>query len=181
MGEGDKNWDSLTARGLHFGPVLERCVKLAASLWRQVQHIPNRNQLVDATFFDVVSQPWMATVKMAKRAVAVSRENGNRGVLMSRRVFAAKIVLESAFAGAQQTQSVPASFASIRAQRGRIRRGDNRQVHILRQVMSDAIVAVDPGSTHRARIDLLLAKHEVIDYQRTIGRGEQLAQPYFYC
>src|SRR5207302_10240601 len=99
-------------------------------------------------------------------------------VLISRRVFAAEIVLESAFAGAQQTQSLPASFASIRAQRGWIRRGDNRQVSILREVMSNSIVAVDPGSTHRARIDLLLSKHEVIDHQRMIRRGEQLAQLY---
>src|SRR6266536_2783251 len=100
---------------------------------------------------------------------------------MSRRVFAAKIVLESAFTGAQQTQFVPASFASIRTQRGRISSSDNCQIYILRHVMSDAIVAVDPGSAHRARIRLLLSKHEVIDHERTIRRGEQLAQPYRLC
>src|SRR5205823_3927114 len=170
-----------TRHRLHLGPVLERRVERPSALRRQVQHIPNRNQLIDATLFDVVGQPWMAAVKMTQRAVIVSRENRNRRVLMSRRVFAAEIVLKSAVARAQQTQSVPASFASIRAQRGRISSSDDRQVHILRQVMSDAIVAVDPGSTHRARIDLLLSKHEVIDHQRTIRRSEQLAQPYFYC
>src|SRR6266849_5045000 len=100
---------------------------------------------------------------------------------MSFAIFAAEIVLEGAFTGAQQTQSIPASFASPRAQRGWIRRGDNRQLHVLRQVMSDAIEAVDPGSTHRARYGLLPSVHEVIDHQRTIGTGKQLAQPYGFC
>jgi len=88
---------------LHLDPVLERRIKLAASLRRQVQHIPNRNQLIDAALFDVVGQPWMATVKMAQRAITVSRENRNRRVLMSFAIFAAEIVLKSAVAGAQQT------------------------------------------------------------------------------
>src|SRR5207245_6340670 len=96
----------LAARGLHplnLGTVVERCVELAASLRRQVQQIPNRSQLIDAALFDVVGQPWMATVEMAQRAVAVSSENRNRRVLMSFGIFASEIVLESAFAGAQQT------------------------------------------------------------------------------
>ena len=118
----------------------------------------------------------MTTVKMAKRAILISSEHRDRRVLISLAIFAAKIVLESALACAQQTQSVPTSFASIRAQRGWIRRGDNRQIHVLRDVMSDAIVAIDPGSAHWARIDLLLSKHEVINHQRTIRRGEQFAQ-----
>src|SRR2546428_2957762 len=91
--------DNLTPRRVHLGTVIERRVKGASSLWRQIKDIPNRIQLVDATLFDVSCQPRMSTVKMAQRAVAVSRENRNRRVLMSRRVFAAEIVLESAFAG----------------------------------------------------------------------------------
>src|SRR5439155_1657347 len=93
----------LTAGRLHLSPVLERCIPLAASLRRQVQHIPNRIQLINAAVFDVVGQPWMATVKMAQRAVTLTRENRNRRVLTSFGVFAAEIVLKSAVAGAQQT------------------------------------------------------------------------------
>src|SRR6266850_114433 len=108
---------SLAASPLHLCPVLERRIKLAASLRRQVQHIPNRIQLINAALFDVLGQPWMTTVKMAQRAIAVSRENRNRGVLMSFAIFAAEIVLKSAVAGAQQTQFVPTSLQRVRAQR----------------------------------------------------------------
>src|SRR5437870_8377522 len=88
---------------LHLGPVIERRVKGASSLWRQIKDIPNRIQLIDAALFDVIGQPRMATVKMAQRAVTVSSENRNRRVLLSFAIFAAEIVLESAFSGAQQT------------------------------------------------------------------------------
>src|SRR3989441_4604634 len=67
--------DNLTPRCLHLRTVIERRVKGASSLWRQIKDIPNWIQLIDATLFDVVGQPRMATVKMAQRAVAVSREN----------------------------------------------------------------------------------------------------------
>src|SRR6266567_7684385 len=153
------------ARRLHLGPVLERCIPLTSALRRQVHNIPNRILLVNAALFDVVGQPWMPTVKMAQRAITVSRENRNRRVLMSFAIFAAEIVLESAFAGAQQTEFVPSSFTSVCAQRGRISRGDNRQVNVLREVMSDSIEAIDPGGTHWARIRLLPSVHEVIDHE----------------
>src|SRR5258706_15618398 len=86
-------------RPFHFRPVLERRIKLAASLRRQVQHIPNRIQLVNAALFDVVCQPRMATVKMAQRAITVARENRNRRVLISFAILAAEIILKSAVAG----------------------------------------------------------------------------------
>src|SRR5258706_4191326 len=123
----------------------------------------------------------MATVKMTQRAVTVSRENRNRRVLMSFAIFAAEIVLKSAVAGAEQSQLVPTSASRVRAQRGGISRRDNCQVYVLRDVMSNAIVAIDPGGTHQARHVLLLSIHEVVNHKRTIGRGEQFAQPYFYC
>jgi hypothetical protein len=47
----------------------------------------------------------MATVKMAQRAITVSRENRNRRVLMSFAIFAAEIVLKSAVAGARNPES----------------------------------------------------------------------------
>ena len=94
---------SSTASRVHFRPVLERRIERAASLRRQVQHIPNWIQLVNAAFFDIVGQPWMATVKMAQGAITVSRKNRNSGVLMSFAIFAAEIVFKSALAGAQQT------------------------------------------------------------------------------
>ncbi len=94
---------SSTASRVHFRPVLERRIERAASLRRQIQNIPNRNQLIDAALLDVVGQPWMTTVEMAQRAVTVSRENRNSRVLIAFAIFAAKIVLESAFPGAQQS------------------------------------------------------------------------------
>ncbi len=66
---------SSAASGLHPRPVVERRIKLAASLWRQVHQIPNRTQLINAALLDVFGQPGMATVKMAQRAIVVSREN----------------------------------------------------------------------------------------------------------
>src|SRR6266581_928724 len=96
-------------------------------------------------------------------------------------IFAAEIVLKSAVAGAQQTQFIPTSFSCVRAQRGRICRRDNRQVNILREVMSNSIEAIDPGGTHWAWYGLLLSVHEVVNHERTIGRSEQLAQPHFFC
>src|SRR5438445_10775728 len=112
-------FNSLAVSSFQLCPVLKRCIKLASTLRRQIQHIPNRNQLINAALFDVVGQPWMATVKMTQRAITVSRENRNRRVLISFTIFAAEIVLESTLPRAQQTQFVPAPFPSIRAQRGR--------------------------------------------------------------
>jgi hypothetical protein len=60
----------------------------------------------------------------------------------------------------------------------RISGGDNRQVNVLRQVMSDPVEAVDPGSAHRAGIRLLLSEHEVVDHERTIRRRKQFAQTH---
>src|SRR5437588_4287951 len=97
---------------------------------------------------------------------------------MSRRIFAAEIVLKSALAGAQQTQLVPTSVSRVRAQRGWISRRDNREVNALRDVMSNTIVAIDPSGTHWARDGFLLSIHEVVNHERTIRAGEQVAQTY---
>src|SRR6266478_1136930 len=100
---------------------------------------------------------------------------------MSFAIFAAEIVLKSAVAGAEQSELVPTSASRVRAQRGGISRRDNCQVYVLRDVMSNAIVAIDPGGTHWARYGLLLAVHEVVNHERTIRRSEQFAQAYFSC
>src|SRR5882672_614959 len=44
--------------------------------------------------------------------------------------------------------------------------------------MRNSVEAIDPGGTHWARYGLLLAVHEVVNDERTIGRSEQLAQLY---
>jgi hypothetical protein len=69
----------------------------------------------------------------------------------------------------------------VRAQRGRISRRHNRQVNVLREVMSNTIEAVDPGGTHWAGYSLLLSVHEVVNHERTIRRGEEFAQPHIFC
>src|SRR5205814_3756088 len=102
------------------------------ALRRQVHQIPNRIQFVDAALPKSRREPWMPAVKMAQRAVTVSGENRDRRILTSFAIFAAEIVFESALAGAQRTQSVPASFASIRAQGSWIRCRDDCQINILR-------------------------------------------------
>ena len=45
---------------------------------------------------------------------------------------------------------MPAARARVRSQRDRIGRGDNCNVDILSQMMSDTIPAVDPKRAHRA-------------------------------
>src|SRR5205085_7935762 len=119
----------------------------------------------------------MTTVRVAQRSVALTSENRNRRVLMSFAIFTAEIVFESAFAGAQQTQSVPTSIAGMGSQRGGIGSSDYREVNVLRQMMSNSIEGIDPGSAHRTGIDLFLSEHEVIDHQRAIGISEQFAHP----
>src|SRR5207302_5633205 len=97
-------------------------------------------------------------------------------VLTSLAVFAAQVVLEGAVAGAEQAQLVPASRASVGAQSGQIGGGGDSEVEILREVMGDAVKAVEPGGAHRASLGLLLSVHEVIDDERAIGRSEEFAE-----
>src|SRR6185503_18659651 len=98
---------------------------------------------------------------------------------MSFRIFAAEIVFESAFPGAQQTQSVPTASTRVLSQHRRVSGSDDRKVDILSEMMSNAIVAVDPGGTHRTSLGLFLSKHELINHKRTIGRREQLTHANF--
>src|SRR6185503_17852278 len=99
----------------------------------------------------------MTTVKVAQGSVAVSSENRDHRILTTFAIFTTKIRLESAFAGAQQAQSVPATIAGERSQRGRFGGSDDRKVNVLSQMMSNAIVAVDPGGTHRTGLGLILS------------------------
>ena len=62
------------------------------------------------------------------------------------------------------------------AQSGDISGGDDREIEILSQVMGHAVGAVEPGSTHRARLGLPLPVHEVIDDEGAIGFGEKFAE-----
>src|SRR6185369_18074848 len=99
----------------------------------------------------------MTAVKVAQSAVAISSEHRDRRILTAFAIFAAEIIFESAFAGAQQTQFVPTSFTSVRSQGGGIGGSDDREVNILRQVMSDTVVAIEPRSAHRTRLRLFLS------------------------
>ena len=113
---------------------------------------------------------------MAQGAVSVAGENRNGGVLTSFAVFAAEVVFEGAVSGAEEAQLVPASRARVGAQSGEIGGGDDGEVEILSEVMSDAIGAVEPGGAHGARLGLPLSVHKVIDDERAIGLGEEFAE-----
>src|SRR4030095_12349124 len=92
-----------------------------------------------------------------------------------------KTLLESAFSCAQQAKLVPSSVPRVRSQRRWIRGSYDRQINILRKVMSDSVVAVDPCSAHRTGLCLFFSIHELIDHECTIRRGEQFAQAHFSC
>src|SRR4030095_3437086 len=106
----------------------------------------------------------MTTIKMTQRTICVACKNRNCRILIARRVFAAQIVFESAFARTQQTQPVPSAGSRVRSQRGRGSGSDYGPVNILGEMMSDSIDAVDPRSTHRTGACLLLSIHELIDH-----------------
>ena len=120
----------------------------------------------------------MTGIRVADRAVVIPNENGYCRILVSFFVFAAKIVLKCARAGTQKSQSVPASIASVASQARQIGGGNNNQIQILSQMMCDAIEAINPRRTHRARLCLFLAEHEVINDDRTIRAGEKFAESY---
>src|SRR5262249_31916373 len=56
--------------------------------------------------------------------------------------------------------------------------GNNSQIQILSEMVSDAIKTVNPRRAHRTRLCLFLAEHEVIDDQRPIRACEELAESY---
>src|SRR5258708_2485830 len=113
--------------------------------------MPDRTQQIEAALLDIRSHPRVSAVKMADGAVVVPSEDANRRILTPVGIFAGQIVLERAGAGAQEPQSVPSPFAGMRAQGRRIGRGNNREVDVLGQVMSNAIQAVDQRGAHWAR------------------------------
>src|SRR5262245_29168385 len=96
----------------------------------------------------------MRRIEMVNGAAAISGEDRNRGILMTFPVLASKIVFERGISGAQQTEPVPATSAGVRSQGHRISCGDNREVDVLRNVVSDSVEAVDPSGAHRTRFDL---------------------------
>ena len=110
-------------------------------------------------------------------AVTIPIENGDGGVLSALAVFASQIVFECAISGAQQTQSVPATRAGVGSQGCRIGSGDNREVDILSDVVSDSVDTVDPRGAHRTRFGLTFPVHQVIYHQRPVRCDEEIAQP----
>ena len=93
----------------------------------------------------ISGQRRMSRVEVTKGAVIVPSEDRDRRVLIPLAVFASEIVFERIGATTQEPQVVPASPARVRSQRHRIGRGNNGNIDILGQVMSDTIPAVDPS------------------------------------
>src|SRR5689334_8111416 len=107
----------------------------------------------------------MNTVKVAQGAVAVSSDNRDHRVLRTVTIFASEIVLESVFGRTQETQFVPTATPTERSQRRHIGSSNNGHIHVLSEMLSDAVEGIDPRSTHPTGRDLLLSKHEVIDHE----------------
>ena len=66
--------------------------------------------------------------------------------------------------------------ASVSAQGREIGGSDNREVEILSEMVGDAVSTVEPSGAHGASLGLLFSEHEVIDDERAIGPGEELAE-----
>src|SRR5215469_18089495 len=139
---------NLCGGGLDFGAVVETGVPVAAAFRGEVHKVPDGNKQIDAALFDVRGHPRMPGVEMLQRAVGVAGEYGNCRVLMPFAVFAAKVVLERAVAGAEQAQLVPAASTSVRPESGDVGGGHHGEVKILSQVVRHAVRAVDPGGAH---------------------------------
>src|SRR5262245_15596698 len=80
----------------HSGGIFECGVKGTSALSCEIHDIPDRSQLVDATFLNIGSQPWMPGIRVTDRTVAIASENGYCRILVSFFVFAAEIVLKCA-------------------------------------------------------------------------------------
>src|SRR5947207_21237 len=154
------------SRGVDSGAVLEAGVPVAAALRGEIHEVPDGSEQVDTALLDVWGHPRMRAVEMAQGAVGVAGENGNGGVLMPVAVLAAQVVLESAVAGAEEVQLVPAAGAGVRAQSGDVSGGDHGEIKILSEMMGHAVGAVEPGGAHRASLGLPLSIHQVIDDER---------------
>ena len=63
----------------------------------------------------------------------------------------------------------------MRSQGRRIGCGDNREVDVLGNVVSDSVYAVDPSGAHRTRLGLTFPVNQVINHQRPSRRRKELA------
>src|SRR5688572_19679002 len=120
----------------------------------------------------------MPGIEVTNRAVFGAGKDGNCRILISFFVFATEIVLKRTGAGTQESQSVPASAASVIPKGYRIRSCNDRQIETGSQVMCDAVHAVDPGGTHGAWRRLFLPEHELINDDRAVRPGKKLTEPY---
>jgi len=96
-------------------------VPAAAALRSEAHEVSDGSQQVDAALGDFGGHPRMRRVEAAHFALGVARENGNCGVLMPFGVFAARVIIEDAVAGANETQLVPGACATVGAQSGDVR------------------------------------------------------------
>src|SRR5262249_39353836 len=76
--------------------IVECGVKGTSALSCEIHDIPDRTQLVNATFLNIWSQPWMPGIRVADRTLAIASENRYCRILVSFFVFAAEIVLKCA-------------------------------------------------------------------------------------
>src|ERR1700758_3755394 len=114
--------------GADFGAVVETGVPTPAALRSEIHEVPDGSEQIDASLFDVWGHPRMRSIEMAQGPVGIAGEHRNGGVLMPLAVLAAKVVLESAAAGAKEAQPLPAARSSVCAQSWDISGGDDGEV-----------------------------------------------------
>src|SRR6185436_8431939 len=114
--------------------------------------------------------------KVAQLAGRVVREHAEGRILVPLRILAAKVVLERAVAGAQQTQVMPSTGTRMRAKRRGIGGGHDRQVRVTGEMRGDPVEPVDPHRAHRTRGRVSLSVHEVVNDERPSRTAEELAQ-----
>src|SRR3981081_1850821 len=73
---------------------------VAAALWREVQDVPHGVEEVDAALRNVLRQGGVGGVEVPHASIGPAGEDGHRGVLVAVFVLTAKVVLETAVAGA---------------------------------------------------------------------------------
>src|SRR4026209_1046569 len=98
----------------------------------------------------------MSAVEVSHRSIGITCEHGHRRILTAVAVLASQIVFERILTGAQESQIFPSARAGVFAKRRRVGGRNDSEVDILGQMMSDAVVSVDPHRAHGAGLRLLL-------------------------
>ena len=89
------------SRRTHVRAVTKVRVPLTATLWSEIQNMPNGTEQIDTALFDVARERRMSCVEVTNGSVSISSENGNGRILIPLAVFAAEIVFERVGAATQ--------------------------------------------------------------------------------